>query len=135
MISENENMSIFLNSEEFDDEDAIMSNLDLRKILEDLDNIELNNDNNESSLNSLSNYYEINYNVKQLLLICDYYKIGKNLRICKSNKTEIIESIVFFESNSENFEIVLKRKQLWFYIKELNNDNFMKKYILCGNIF
>ena len=121
-----DNISIFF-SDAAVDEENITSELDLKKILKDLEKIETSN--SSDSLNSLVVYYELNYNIKQLFLICDYYKISKNLRVCKSNKLEIIESLVLFEMNPENFEIVIKRKQLWFYINELKNDKFMKKYV------
>jgi hypothetical protein len=128
-MSENDNMRLFLNDTE--DDGDFNKEFNLSNILDDLDNFELqNNDTSTSILTSLSVYYELNYNVKQLLLICDYYKIGKELRINKSNKTDIIHSLVLFEDNTNNFEIVLKRKQLWFYISELKNDKFMKKYVL-----
>ena len=71
--------------------------------------------------------YELNFNVKQLSLICEYYGFF-NLK--KFKKMEIIEQIVLFENDSINSEIVLKRKELWNYITELKNDKFMKKYIL-----
>jgi len=74
--------------------------------------------------------YKINYTVKQLLQICEYYNISKNIKLIKANKDEIITNIVLFETNSENYEIVIKRKQMWYYIEELKNDRFMKKFIL-----
>jgi hypothetical protein len=37
---------------------------------------------------------------------------------------------MIFENNSENIEMVLKRKQLWFFMGELKMDKFMKKFIL-----
>ena len=74
--------------------------------------------------------YQINYTVKQLLQICEYYNISKNIKLIKANKDEIITNIVLFETNSENYEIVIKRKQMWYYIEELKNDRFMKKFIL-----
>ena len=72
-------------------------------------------------------YYSMNYNVKQLLIICDFYGL-KNLK--KKNKLNIIDSIVNFEEKNENIDIVNKRKHLWYYIEELKRDKFMKKYIL-----
>ena len=73
-------------------------------------------------------HYELNFNVKQLLTICEYYGL-KQLK--KANKLTIIHSLVEFENNVENKEMVHKRKHLWFYIEELKKDKFMKKYILC----
>jgi len=74
--------------------------------------------------------YSINYTVKDLLLICDYYGIGKQLKTLKANKEQIIESIVIFENDSNHTLIVIKRRKLWFYMNELKKDKFMKKYIL-----
>ena len=115
-VSENEN-----ENDDFYDEE-------LSKILNELENIELEQNDNLTS--SFVLFYELNYNVKQLLLICEYYKIAKELRANKSNKMDIINTLVLFENNLENMELVSKRKQLWFYINELKNDKFMKKYVL-----
>jgi hypothetical protein len=116
-----------------DDDDSVNDSEDvefnLSEILNKLDDIEINNE-LENELFSEMIHYDTNYNVKQLLLICDYYKISKFLRAQKSNKDDIIRSLVFFEQNPSNYEIVLKRKQLWFYINEIKNDKFMKKYVL-----
>ena len=48
----------------------------------------------------------------------------------KCNKEEIINTIVLFESNPDNYNISCRRKKCWFYINELKNDRFMKKFIL-----
>jgi len=69
--------------------------------------------------------YTINFTVKQLTLICDYYGILKRNR----NKSELIESIVNFESNPKNAVVVFQRKKMWFYLEELKKDAFLKKYI------
>lgn len=73
--------------------------------------------------------YQLNFNVKQLLQICDYYGIAKTMRQQKCNKDEIIMMLVDFEASYENCEIVTKRQLLWYYVNELKNDSFMKKYI------
>ena len=73
--------------------------------------------------------YNLNFNVKQLLQICDYYGIAKTMRQQKCNKDEIIMMLVDFEASEENCEIVTKRQLLWYYVNELKNDSFMKKYI------
>ena len=75
-------------------------------------------------------HYDINYTVKQLLLICEYYGISKDLRISKCNKSDILNTLIIYENNIENLEIVNKRKNLWYYMSELKNDKFMKKYVL-----
>ena len=74
--------------------------------------------------------YETNYNLKQLLLICDYYNISKELKQSKAKKLEIINAIFVYENNVEHIETVIMRKHLWFYMNELKNDKFMKKFVL-----
>jgi hypothetical protein len=73
--------------------------------------------------------YQLNFNVKQLIQICDYYGLAKTMRQQKCNKDEIIMMLVDFEASEENSEIVTKRQLLWYYVNELKNDSFMKKYI------
>jgi hypothetical protein len=75
-------------------------------------------------------YYEEEYTVKDLLKICAYYGIDKNIRTSKCKKPDIISTIVYFESQPENFELVQKRNRMWAYITELMNDPKMKKYII-----
>ena len=110
------------------------------------DSIEQNDDNFINNLNELLNmeyvfkehdtlctkliHYDINYTVKQLLIICEYYGIAKDLRITKCNKHDILNTLIIYENNIENLEKVNKRKCLWHYINELKKDKFMKKYIL-----
>jgi len=75
------------------------------------------------------NYTE-NYTIKDLLLICDYYGCSKGLKSKKRTKEDIVNFLVAFETNPSNNDIVCKRKNVWFYIGELKNDKFMKKYVL-----
>jgi hypothetical protein len=74
--------------------------------------------------------YQMNYTVKQLLTICEYYGIAKICKMNKCTKEEIIHHLMVFESDLENREIVLQRKNLWFYLNELKNDKFTKKFVL-----
>lgn len=76
------------------------------------------------------NNYNITYTIKELLLICEYYGISKELKQNKCNKEEIINVLIHFENNLENMEIVLRRQQMWNYINTLKMDKFMKKYVL-----
>jgi hypothetical protein len=64
------------------------------------------------------------------LLICEYYGFAKDIKNNKFNKQQIIDFLVSFESDQNNSDIVFKRQNLWFYINELKNDKFMKKYVL-----
>ena len=74
--------------------------------------------------------YELEYNVKQLTRICEYYGISKEIKMNKLKKTDIIDFLIDFEENIENIEIVFKRQQLWYFMSELKNDKFMKKYVI-----
>lgn len=72
--------------------------------------------------------YELNYIVSDLKLIASYYELStRNFR-----KSEIIDMICNYELNEENSFFVEKRKLQWFYLKELQNDPFFKKYILIA---
>ena len=75
--------------------------------------------------------YDLNYSVKQLLLICEYYNISKGtIRTNKMKKSDIIEQIILFEHDFKNYEVAEERKRMWFYMNEMRNNKFMKKYIL-----
>jgi hypothetical protein len=110
---------------EFNNEDII------NDLLDDFDYTnQINNLTSEEIMESLSIEYKINYNVKDLLLICDYYGIAKELKVQKFCKEMIIYFLVDFENDPLNNTIVLKRKELWGYMNILKNDKFMKKYII-----
>jgi hypothetical protein len=72
--------------------------------------------------------YDDNYNNKQLLLICEYYGINKQARTMK--KQDIITLILLLERETENIEIVMKRKLFWSYMEELKQDKIMKRHII-----
>jgi hypothetical protein len=74
--------------------------------------------------------YRVNFTVKQLLLICEYYGFAKDVKSSRLNKEQIIEYLVLFENNIDNSDIVFRRQNMWFYMNELKNDIFMKKYII-----
>jgi hypothetical protein len=80
-------------------------------------------------LPQMINYNE-NFTVKELLLICEYYGFAKDVRLNKFNKEQIIDFLVSFETDPNNSDIVFKRQNMWFYINELKNDKFMKKFVL-----
>ena len=102
----------------------------------------LNEINNHDFVNQMNNFsdeeifqimcyeYKINYTVKELLIICDYYGIAKEMKSNKYNKEEIINVLVQFENNPINNDIFLRRQSMWYYIDKLKNDKFMKKYVL-----
>jgi hypothetical protein len=120
-MTKEENITFFFNEIEKEDETSINQNII------DIDMEDLNN--NHLMIPYFVDY-QLNYTVKQLLLICDYYDIVKINKLNKCTKDEIIHHLMIFENNSENIEMVLKRKQLWFFMGELKMDKFMKKFIL-----
>jgi hypothetical protein len=73
--------------------------------------------------------YEM-YTVKELLKICCYYGLDKNIKAAKCRKPDIIATIEFFEAQQENVGQVYRRKKMWSYMTALAEDPNMKKYIL-----
>jgi hypothetical protein len=84
---------------------------------------------NDDLLPQIINYHE-NFTIKELFVICEYYGLAKELKSNKCNKEQIINFLVVFETNPNNSAIVFRRQNMWFYINELKNDKFMKKYVL-----
>lgn len=94
----------------------------------EIDNADANNyniidDNNDYNMDFL--VYN-SYNVKQLCLILQFYDISKN-RMCKD---EIIQTILLYETDEYNLNIVNKRKYLWSIARQLKKDDFFSKYIV-----
>ncbi len=48
----------------------------------------------------------------------------------KMKKQDIIEQIILYENNTDNIEMVIKRKELWYYMSELKNDKIMKRFVI-----
>jgi len=110
------------------DDDSKEDNFDINEFLKDFEKTSETH-NSDMFYPQLINY-SINYTIKDLLLICDYYGIAKGMKSNKCKKDEIIQILVDFESNPLNTDIVFKRQNMWFYMNELKNDRFMKKFIL-----
>ena len=136
MDNKNENITY-----EFKDDNLSNENLcEIEKLLSDFEQINYINTAVDSNSNRIcieddDMYtemvnYDMNYTVKQLLLICDYYGLMKDVRTNKMKKQDVIEQILLFENNMENYEVVVRRKELWYYINELKNDKMMKKFII-----
>lgn len=104
--------------EELDKTDE--SNVTMEELMKQLDQQEADN-----AYPYIVNYHE-NFTVKELQLICEYY----GLKTTKKNKAQLVDELVFFESDLLNEEIVSRRKTLWFYMDEVKNDKFMKKFVL-----
>ena len=75
-------------------------------------------------------YYNEKYTIKDLMKICNYYGIDKNIKSAKCKKQDIVSTIVFFEGQSENSEIVNRRHNMWAYMTELTADPKMRMYLL-----
>lgn len=70
--------------------------------------------------------YMTNYNVKQLQMFLEYYKIPKR----NMKKDAIVSAIVSYESEVSNFANVERRKRLWKNVAELKQDEFFAKYLI-----
>lgn len=145
------NISFFLEEKHVDNSETKNNEIDILKMLNELEtnNDELTNityDINNNTVDDFYNeliyftnkkfychdetYYDIEYTVKELIKICEYYDIDKNIKASKCKKQDIITTIVYFESLPENIILVQKRHNMWAYMRELFNDSKMKKYIL-----
>ena len=135
------NVSLFFNEKII--ENDLSKEIEIQKMMEELNNDisldeELIDNCNYLKSESLSKefynndelYYNEEYNIKDLLKICEYYNIEKNIKSSKCKKQDIISTIIYFESLPENYDIVYKRNKMWAYITELYNDKKMKKYVI-----
>jgi hypothetical protein len=117
---------------------------DTNNEIQDVNNISNSNSNSNSNIkNNLiyyieksvftcedETYYNEKYTIKELMKICAYYGIDKDIKAAKCRKMDIIVTIVFFEAQAENVEIVSQRNNMWAYITELATDPKMRKYLL-----
>ena len=124
----NSNENVFFS---LDESDQSENSNEIPNFLDDFDfSNEINDLNNEGIIEVISVDYKINYTVKELLLMCEYYGIAKELKNNKCCKDVIIQFLVDFESIPLNNTIVLRRQEMWRCINILKNDKFMKKYVL-----
>lgn len=126
-MSNSDSENIFFSLEDNDNDNNNVNEIDLNLIYNEIENYDLENN---DTFDMLYYQYKLNYTVKELLLICEYYGISKELKSNKCNKEIIVQFIIDFESNPINDQIVLKRQKMWDYINELKNDKFMKKYVI-----
>ena len=106
------------------------TNVNYDEIMSNFENEMFNDYESENIIASQILNYQMNFTIKQLIVICDYYGISKEIKLNKATKIEIINTLVYFENNSINEDVVLKRKNVWFYLNEIKNDKIMKKYVL-----
>jgi len=119
-------ITISYHVEEFENQEE--NNFNIEELMAEFENTEIS-DNNDFTIPQMINYNE-NFTVKELLLICEYYGFAKDVKTNKLNKEQIIDFLVSFETDPNNSDIVFKRQNMWFYINELKNDKFMKKFVL-----
>jgi len=132
-MSTNNNLtfSLYENESKHEEEDVDYNEI-LKDIEEEESKRELSNKNvihEEVSLDDMAAReldYDTNYTKKDLVKIAEYYEIS----IRKKNKSVIISDIVIFESAIENAAIVERRRELWFYINEINEDKYLSKYLI-----
>jgi len=135
----NDNITFFLGEKE----DKTNTEEDIKKMMEDfnsltedenqfglLDNYDMEYFLQKSNFGNDELFYEQEYTIKELIKICSYYGLDKDIRTSKCKKQDIISTIIYFESLPENVEIVQKRNRMWAYISELLHDTKMKKYII-----
>jgi len=77
-------------------------------------------------IDSLKDEYLKNYTVKSLHQIMEYYELPKK----QLKKHEIVETLLMFETDEKNRDIVKKRLRLWHNIIELKGDKFFSQYII-----
>jgi hypothetical protein len=134
MLSDNnENININIDENDFKNND-VNDDAEFELLLKEIDNTPLNdfflNESDYFNIETQRLIYEMQYTIKDLIKICDYYGISKDIRTNKLKKEDIIYFLLDFEGNILNREIVCKRKQMWYFIDELKNDKFMKKFII-----
>ena len=69
--------------------------------------------------------YEMNYTMKQLKHIAGYYGMK-----CKSKKSDMIQDIVAYETDTVNCDTVNRRKRMFHYMTALKTDEYFKSFVL-----
>ena len=75
-------------------------------------------------------YYNEEYKLKDLMQICKYYGIAGSVKASKCKKQDVVSTIIYFESISENHDVVYNRHKMWAYMTELLEDPKMRCYLL-----
>ena len=98
----------------------------LKQVDKNSTNVENENEFNMDEYIALELEYNSNYKKKELDHIANYYNISKR----KKRKQKLVEDIVIFEKDESNKEITERRKLLWYYMEEINNDNYLSKFLI-----
>ena len=104
----------------------VRKNITYEDLVKEVDLMEMTTDVHTDDYIALEVEYDTNYTKKEIEKIIDYYELDKR----NKKKGELIESIVLFEKNMENIEIVYKRNKLWSYIQEIKCDKYLSKYLI-----
>jgi len=138
MTNNDANISFLLEEKDEDNEFYKINNID--DMMNEL--LFTNNTNNSTNSDLLyyveknvfsgedETYYNEKYTIKDLMKICCYYGIDKNIKASKCKKQDIVATIVFYEGQSENADIVKQRHNMWAYMTELLTDPKMRMYLL-----
>ena len=102
-------------------------NIDINEIIDLVNkNSITNHDINMDSIIASEIDYCNNYNIKSLGKILDFYGICKR----KLRKDEMVQSIILFETEICNYELVKERKRLWMNFQELKEHSFFNKFMI-----
>lgn len=82
-------------------------------------------DDQKSIISAMKSDYEWNYTMPILLHICGFYRLKR-----RGTKTEIINSIVEYEIQPDNFESVEQRKKIFEFMRLIKEHEYMKRFIL-----
>ena len=121
-----ENIHFFLHENEIGNENKVISPEDLIKLNSEMALYAEEEEEFSYDIEELELCYKTNYNVKALTQLLQYYGIYKSKMI----KDEMIQVLLFFETDPQNKAIVHKRLRLWQNLKELKTDAFLGKYII-----
>lgn len=102
-------------------------NIDIDTVVLAKENVGLSDE--ETSRGELMEVWAVelstNYTVQGLSRIMEYYGLSRR----KLRKDEMVQTIVMYEDNPENWELVEKRRRLWENIEELAQDSYLSKYV------
>ena len=145
----NENITFFFEDTEIDDLED--NELKLEHMLLDFETDDLKYTNNINNINDSDYdtmkdlvyfikkdfyngndeyYYNEEYKLKDLMKICQYYGIAKNVKASKCKKQDVVSTIIYFENCPENYDIVFNRHKMWACMTELLEDPKMRCYLL-----
>ena len=100
--AEDENITFILEKDEQHDENQV--NID--NLMSEFNDIKMAqkiyNEEEVDDMYATITDYDENYTTKQLLQICEYYGLIKEIRTAKGKRLDVIGALVMFESNSEN---------------------------------